>query len=153
MSDVARVQRGVGECKVVQEKQPQQLGATQVAVDVHYVALNDTDVRFYRNSLQTSATTTATAPYTPGHVLCGVVKQVGGAVEHVAVEQRVCGFVPVSGEGVCRERARLDALCVTRVPDSLDRYVCVCVCVCVFHQCVEICRVAVCKRCVCWNLE
>lgn len=96
MTEVLRVTVGGSDARTVQEKLSRDVGATQVTIDVSYLAITDVDARLHSGELSdlipsssTTATTTTTS-YVPGHVVCGVVKQVGGAVETLKVE--VGGF-------------------------------------------------------------
>ncbi len=95
MSDVARV-HGAGAVVLSKEKLGATLGATQLTLEVHCVALCDNDVRMSRGEL---AELCAPLPYVPGHCVSGVVRQLGGAVEHLKADDRVVGLLPMMDDG------------------------------------------------------
>jgi NADPH:quinone reductase-like Zn-dependent oxidoreductase len=115
--DVFRLAVG-GAGAVAKEKLSRELGASQVALDVICVGLGDGDVRVARGELVELAP--LAAPYVPGHCVCGLVKQVGGAVEHIKPEERVVGLLPLVEDGGARDRLRADALWFVRLPNGLD---------------------------------
>lgn len=98
MSDVARVY-GPSSVAVAKEKLGSTLGATQLTLEVHCVALCDNDVRMSRGEL---AELCAPLPYVPGHCVSGVARQLGGAVEHLKADDRVVGLLPMMEDGAVK---------------------------------------------------
>lgn len=90
---------------------PAPCGANQVEVSVVCAAFCESDVRLVSGELLGSF------PFAAGQSFCGVVKRVGGAVEHVKHGERVFGFCL---GGAFADVVVAEDFCVARIPDTLD---------------------------------
>jgi len=85
----------------------------QVRVRVGAASVNFPDVLIVANEYQIKAP----VPFVPGSELSGVVSEVGGGVDGIAVGERVSGTMLV---GAFAEEAVIAAASVTRIPPGVD---------------------------------
>lgn len=116
--DVVRVTPGSGEARSGKETVSGPLSPAEITLDVLAVGLAECDALLARGLLPELG---VSGPYVPGHSgVVGLVKQVGGAVENVAVDTRVVGLLPLGCEGGVRERLRAEALWFVPLPAGLE---------------------------------
>ncbi|MET0902712.1 MAG: NADPH:quinone oxidoreductase family protein [Acidimicrobiales bacterium] len=109
---VCRV-HGAPEVVVVDDIPVPEVGPDQVRVAVHAAAVNFPDVLLIAGTYQV----TVPPPFVPGSELAGVVEEVGGAAEGLAVGDRVTATMMV---GAFAEHAVVPAGSVEPVPDGID---------------------------------
>jgi NADPH2:quinone reductase len=88
-------------------------GADQVRVKVHAAAVNFPDVLLLANKYQISVPT----PFIPGSEFAGQVVEIGGAVDHLDVGERVFGSTMV---GAFAEEIVVSASSLTRTPPAVS---------------------------------
>lgn len=104
---------GPPESLVVEELPSPDPAAGEVVVSVKAAGVNFVDVLIIENRYQVRPT----LPFTPGTEVAGIVKRAGGNVRHLAVGDRVFGFV---GDGAYAEELKAPASRFLRIPRGME---------------------------------
>ncbi|WP_432239539.1 NADPH:quinone oxidoreductase family protein [Herbaspirillum robiniae] len=98
---------------VLEECQSPVAGTGEVVVSVHAAGLNFPDTLIVEGKYQTKPP----LPFSPGSEFSGIVKEVGGGVEHIKVGDQVVGIVPF---GAFSEECVVSAKRVVPKPAGMD---------------------------------